>query len=49
MSLEDQELSHILVLPMNNIDYAKYYDFILNKNHSGRKTIQTRTYMFFHF
>ena len=24
MSIEDQELSHILFLPMDNIDYAKY-------------------------
>ena len=45
MSIEDQELSHILFLPMDNIDYAKYYDFILKKP-SGRKTIQTRIYMF---
>ena len=46
MSIEDQELSHILFLPMDNIDYEKYYDFILNKKPSGRKTIQTRIYMF---
>ena len=46
MSIEDQELSHILFLPMDNIDYAKYYDFILNKKPSGRKTVQTRIYMF---